>query len=249
MSAPDWLLARPIAHRGLHDVARGIVENTISAAEAAIAGGFAIECDVQLSSDGEAVVFHDFILDRLTADHGKVEERSAAALGSMAVSGTADTIPTLSAFLDRIAGRVPVIVEIKSDFSGDDRLTRRTVDIVRTRSEPIAVKSFDPAIVNLVRQLAPALPRGIVGQSRYEGPEAEQLGDERRRSMTELLHWADTQPHFVSWRKLDLPAPSPHLARTLGRAPVMTWTIRSEAERNAVQPHSDQIIFEGFVPA
>ena len=118
MSNLNWLVAKPIAHRGLHDKANGIVENTITAAEAAIAGGFAIECDVQLTSDGEAVVFHDFVLDRLTGQIGEVKARKAAELETIAISGSAsDTIPTLSRFLDQIGGRVPLVVEIKSRFT------------------------------------------------------------------------------------------------------------------------------------
>ena len=72
VNAPAWLVERPIAHRGLHDAAKGVIENTLRAAEAAIAGGFAIECDIQLSSDGEAIVFHDETLDRLTDASGPV---------------------------------------------------------------------------------------------------------------------------------------------------------------------------------
>src|SRR5687767_10650074 len=116
MSAPDWLVARPIAHRGLHDPRKGIVENTFSAAEAAIAAHFTIECDVQGTSDGEAVVFHDHSLERLTNQRGPVRNRAAAELASVAITATPDRIPTLDAFLDRIGGRVPVIVEIKSRF-------------------------------------------------------------------------------------------------------------------------------------
>ena len=121
MNAPPWLVARPIAHRGLHDSRAGIFENTLAAAEAAIAGGFAIECDVQDTADGEAVVFHDHTLERLTGGHGSVRERDAAELTALAVAATQDRIPTLEAFLARVAGRVPVIVEIKSRFAGDER--------------------------------------------------------------------------------------------------------------------------------
>ena len=129
MSAPAWLVARPIAHRGLHDRAKGIVENTLSAAEAAIAEGFAIECDVQDTADGEAVVFHDHTLDRLTDQRGPVRDRVAADLTKLAVAASEDRIPTLPMFLDRIAGRVPVIVEIKTRFDGSMGLARRTAEI------------------------------------------------------------------------------------------------------------------------
>jgi glycerophosphoryl diester phosphodiesterase len=249
MAAPDWLVARPIAHRGLHDKASGIFENTLSAAKAAMAGDFGIECDVQLSADGEAMVFHDHDLGRLTSATGPVRAQNAAQLGLLAVGGTADRIPTLTQFLDVIGGRVPLVVEVKSRFDGDDRLACRTAEILARRREPIAVKSFDPEIVALLRRIAPALPRGIVGQSRYDEREAAQIGADRVREMTDLLHWERTAPSFLSWRVSDLPAAGPFLGRLLGRVPVMSWTVRSEADAARAYTHGDQIVFEGFQPA
>jgi glycerophosphoryl diester phosphodiesterase len=249
MTAPSWLTERPIAHRGLHDPAAGRFENTLSAAEAAITGGFGIECDVQLSSDGEAMVFHDHTLDRLTGAQGPVRERSAAELGRLVIGHSEDRIPTLTAFLDLIGDRTPLVIEIKSRFDGDERLARRTVEILAGRSGRQVVKSFDPMIIGLVRRIAPDLPRGIVGQSRYDAGDAAHLPSERLRAMTDLLHWPDTRPDFVSWRHLDLPCAAAFLPRQLAGVPVMTWTIRSEAEATRALPHADQIVFEGFVPA
>jgi len=156
VTAPAWLTARPIAHRGLHDRAAGIAENTLSAADAAIAAGFAIECDVQDTADGEAVVFHDATLARLTAGRGPVRKHRAAALGALAVDGTGDRIPTLPAFLDRIGGRVPLFIEVKSRFDGDLGLARRTAELVRACDGPVAVESFDPAVGVLEPGTAPS---------------------------------------------------------------------------------------------
>jgi glycerophosphoryl diester phosphodiesterase len=248
MSAPAWLTARPIAHRGLHDSARGIVENTLSAADAAIAGNFAIECDVQDTADGEAVVFHDHRLDRLTDQRGPVRERTAAELTGLAVAGTADRIPTLQAFLERVNGRVPLIIEIKSRFDGDLGLTKRTVETASKYAGPVALKSFDPAVVGALRGIAPDLPRGIVAQARYDDQEWQGLRDETRHAMANLLHIPHTQPHFISWRVGDLPLAAPFLCRHLGRMPVMTWTVRNEDHRRRAAAHADQMVFEGFVP-
>jgi glycerophosphoryl diester phosphodiesterase len=248
MSAPAWLTARPIAHRGLHDRSRGVVENTLSAADAAIAGGFAIECDVQDTADGEAVVFHDHTLERLTGEHGPVRERDAAELTALAVAGTGDRIPTLEAFLARVAGRVPVVVEIKSRFDGALTLTRRTVAAAAAYDGPVALKSFDPAVVGALRDVAPDLPRGIIAQARYDGREWQGLSDEARHAMANLLHLPDTQPDFVSWRVGDLPLAAPFLCRHLGKLPVMTWTVRSDDDRRRAAAHADQMVFEGFVP-
>ena len=99
MSTPSWLVAKPIAHRGLHNKAEGIIENTLAAAEAAIVHGFPIECDVQLTADGEAVVFHDFDLGRLTGREGLLVDRNLADLTGIAISGSTkgDRIPSLQA--------------------------------------------------------------------------------------------------------------------------------------------------------
>jgi glycerophosphoryl diester phosphodiesterase len=246
--APDWLTARPIAHRGLHDRARGVIENSASAAEAAVAQGFAIECDVQLTADGEAVVFHDFTLERLTSGFGRVDAMTAQALGALAMKDTADRIATLSSFLARIAGRVPVVVEIKSRFDGDLRLTRRTAEVVRNFAGPVALKSFDPAIVAALRDLAPQHPRGIVAMNDYSHAEYAHLDPERRHAMANLLHFAESQPDFLSWRVRDLPSAAPHLCRTALGLPLMTWTVRTAEDRARANAHADQMVFEGFVP-
>ncbi len=248
MNAPAWLTARPIAHRGLHCVATGIFENTLSAAQAAIDADFAIECDVQDSADGEAVVFHDFTLDRLTASKGAVRERRASDLTALGIAATTDRIPTLAAFLDRIGGRVPLIVEIKSRFDGDLALTRRTVEVLAGYDGPVTIKSFDPAVLVEVRAIAPRLPRGIVAQSRYEVGDWTHLDPGLKHALGNLLHFDETQPDFLSWCADDLPCAAPFLCRHLGRMPVMTWTVRSDAERRWVAAHADQIVFEGFRP-
>jgi glycerophosphoryl diester phosphodiesterase len=248
MNAPGWLTARPIAHRGLHDRARGIVENTVSAAEAAVAGGFPIECDVQDTADGEAVVFHDDTLDRLTSEKGPLRSRTAAELTRLQVAATQDRIPTLRTLLARVGGQVPLIIEIKSRFDGDVTLTRRTVETVSGYEGPVALISFDPAVLAALRELAPELPRGIVAQSRYDESEWGHVGAEARHAMANLLHFPQTHPDFLSWRVGDLPSAAPFLCRHLARIPVMTWTVRTEENRRRALAHADQMVFEGFVP-
>jgi glycerophosphoryl diester phosphodiesterase len=248
MSAPGWLVSRPIAHRGLHDRAQGIIENTLSAAEAAAAAGFAIECDVQDTADGDAVVFHDHTLDRLTVQKGPIRARTAAELTKLAIGATADRIPSLETFLDRIGGRVPLVIEIKSRFDGSMGLTRRTVEIASRYAGPLALKSFDPAVVAALRELAPGLPRGIIAQARYEGAEWDTISPEGKREMANLLHLTRTQPDFLSWRVGDLPTAAPFLCRRLGHLPVMAWTVRTEDDRRRAAEHADQMVFEGFRP-
>ena len=248
MTALPWLTARPIAHRGLHDAASGIIENSLSAADAAIAGGFAIECDVQDTGDGEAVVFHDFSLDRLTGEGGLVRQRPLAELETMTLSGSEDRIPSLGTFLDRIGGRVPLVIEVKSRFDGDLNLVRRTADQVRSYAGPVAVKSFDPAIVAAMRELAPEVPRGIVAQARFDHPDWSALDPDQKHEFGNLLHLERSRPDFLSWRVADLPCAAPYLARVLGKIPVMAWTVRTQEDRRRAADHADQIVFEGFRP-
>ncbi len=248
MGVPGWLTARPIAHRGLHDRAAGIPENTIAAAEAAIAGGYAIECDVQPSAEGEALVFHDEALGRLTERSEPTASRTTAELTALQVAGTQERIPTLSAFLACIAGRTPLIVEIKTQFSGDLTLTRRVAEIANAYRGPIALKSFDPGVVAALADLAPELPRGIVAEKRQDDPSYAKLPPSERLALSDLLHLHESRPTFLSWRVDDLPGAVPYLCRQLGKMPVMSWTVRTEAQRALAAAHADQMVFEGFRP-
>lgn len=245
----DWLVARPIAHRGLHDLAAGLIENSISAADAAIAGTFGIECDIQLSSDGEAMVFHDFVLDRLTAETGNVNARTAGALAAISLKGSSDRIPTLDAFLDRIAGRVPLVIEVKSRFDGDLALTRRAAEIVARRSgQPIVFKSFDPTIVTALRELAPAIPRGIVAMNEYAYSDYDRLDARQKHALANLLHFEESRPDFLSWKVADLPSAAPFLCNKALGLPLMSWTVRTPEDRETARIHADQMVFEGFRP-
>jgi glycerophosphoryl diester phosphodiesterase len=247
--APDWLTARPIAHRGLHDKAKDVIENSVSAARAAVAGDFAIECDVQLTADGEAMVFHDFVLDRLTEARGKVVDTTTQALAAVAMKATADRIPTLAAFIELIDGKVPLVIEIKSRFDGDLRLTQRTAEIVaRYAGHPIALKSFDPVIVAALRELSPGRPRGIVAMNAYADADFAHLSQDERHGLANLLHYPASQPDFLSWRVRDLPSGLPMLWRKALSRPVMTWTVRNEQDRALAADYADQMVFEGFRP-
>lgn len=248
MPTPDWIVARPIAHRGLHDAAKGVIENTSSAARAAIAGGFAIECDVQLTADGEAVVFHDFTLERLTGSEGRVDALTAAALARLPMRLTSDRIETLPAFLDLIGGRVGLVCEIKSRFDGDMRLARRVAEIVSATDAPVVLKSFDPRIVEELRRLAPRHARGIVAMLDYSYPDYASCTADEKRAMANLLHFERSRPDFVSWRVRDLPTAAPYLCRRALGLPVMTWTVRTAEDRALAAAHADQMVFEGFTP-
>jgi glycerophosphoryl diester phosphodiesterase len=246
----DWLVARPIAHRGLHDVKAGIVENSKSAFTHATSHQFAIECDVQLTKDGEAVVFHDFDLDRLTGSTGLIKDFTAAALGKIKLSSSkdGDVINSLEQILRAIDGRVPLVIEIKSKFDGDLRLTRRVVEILYGKDMPVAIKSFDPRIVAALRVIAPERPRGIVAMAKYDYPDYATVHNDEKRAMANLLHFSEMQPDFISWNVKDLPHAAPHLCRVALGLPVMTWTVRKPEDIKAADQYADQMVFEGFIP-
>ena len=151
----DWLTARPIAHRGLHDAAAGTIENTPSAFRAAIDAGYGIECDLQISADGEAMVHHDDALGRLTDGAGRLDAMTAAALRRVAFKATADRMLTLGELCDLVAGRVTLLIELKGRFAGDTRLAARTAEVLAGMRGPVAAMSFDPGLMAALRSLAP----------------------------------------------------------------------------------------------
>jgi glycerophosphoryl diester phosphodiesterase len=246
----SWLVARPIAHRGFHDRAAGRIENSTSAAAAAVARGYAIECDVQISADGEAIVFHDFDLDRLTADTGPIAAKPAQELARLPLKDSTDVVATLPDWLATIAGATPVICEIKSAFCGDLRLAERVAEIARGYAGPLALKSFDPNVIAHLRREAPRLgieriPLGIVAEAQFAGAPWRMLSEEQRRGMAALTHWDKTRPDFLSWRVTDLPHATASLCRAYS-VPVMAWTVRDEADVARAREGADQIVFEGF---
>ena len=248
MPGLDWLTAQPVAHRGLHDAGSGVIENTVSAFRAAIEGGFAIETDLQLSGDGEAMVHHDFALGRLTLGTRQLGAMTAAGLQEVPFRDTADRMLTFAEMCELVAGRTPMLVELKSRFARDRRLVERTAQVLKSYSGPVAVMSFDPGQVAAVSDAAPGLPRGIVAERRYDHPEWRGLAGWQKFQLAHLLHVFRTRPHFVAYGVKDLPAFAPLFARWAFGLPLLTWTVRSEADRTRARRYADQMIFEGFRP-
>jgi glycerophosphoryl diester phosphodiesterase len=248
MRAPDWLTARPVAHRGLHDRARGIVENMPSAALAAIDGHFAIECDVQLTGDGEAMVHHDDALGRLTEGSGALLGLTASALKEVRFRDTSERMMSLADLCILVRGRVPIIVEVKSHFDGDRRLVKRMAEVLASYSGPVAGMSFDPDQVVALREMLPELPRGVVAQRHYTETDWPEATPAQRTGMRQLKHALRTQPQFVAYWVNDLPAPAPWIARHIFGLPLLTWTVRTAEQRARAGRYADQMIFEGFQP-
>ena len=220
------MLARPIAHRGLHGCGdAGPVENTIAAAQAAIAGGYGIECDVQLTGDGQVVVFHDETLDRLAGVPGRLGDMTAADLAGLALADHS-RIPSLAGFLAAIGGRVPLFIEIKSVGDGDMRLAGAVLDHVRDYPGPVALESFDPLV--LARCRGARCPVGLVGPSDSDAVSPAHL------PRCEFLSWDIA--HVAT-------AAEDHL-----RLPMTTWTVRDARQHASARACRAQIVFEGFLP-
>ncbi len=242
---PAWLTARRIAHRGLHDGAAGIAENSLGAARAAIARGFAIECDIALTRDGEALVFHDATLERLTGAEGPLAALSLDEARRLRLKIGGETIPTLAELIAVIGGRVPLVCEIKSHFDGDVRLAARAAEIAAGYAGPLALESFDPALIAHLRAKNVPRPLGIVAEASYDDRYFAEMSAEQKRDCAAFLHIGATAPDFLSWRVDDLPHPTPTLMRALGQRPVLVWTVRTPAEKALARAYADQIVFEG----
>lgn len=240
----SWLVARPIAHRGLHAKANGILENTESAFAAAIAGNYAIECDLQITCDGEAVVFHDETLERLTEAQGLLKERTVKELKSLGYRIGTDRMQTLAEMLEQVSGKVPLVIELKSHWDGSEALAQRALRVLESYRGPYCLMSFDPDAIAAVAAYSPHTVRGIVADrtvdAYYNG-----LPIDRRLEMRTFSHLHRTRPHFVSYYFRDLPYAPVQRIRAAGH-PVITWTIRSEEQVRLARRYSDQITFEGY---
>ena len=241
-----WLTARPIAHRGLHDRTQGVIENSRSAFSAAVEHGYAIECDLQLTGDGEAVVFHDATLDRLTEADGRVIETSAAELSALALKGSNDRPQTLEQLLTQVRDQVPLVIELKSLWDGSLVLARRTYELVAAYPGRAALMSFDPFMVATIASEAPQLTRGGVA-GRFKSAAWPNLTEERRIELRRGTEMSRTDPAFMSYSLDVLETPDVKRFRATGR-PVICWTVRDSASAQYALKHCDQITFEGFLP-
>jgi glycerophosphoryl diester phosphodiesterase len=248
MRAPDWLTARPVAHRGLHDRARGIIENMPGAAQAAIEGNFGIELDVQLTKDGEAMVHHDDALGRLTEGSGALLDLTSAQLKAAKFKDTPERMMSLGDLCALVNGRVPLVIEVKSHFDGDRKLVARVAEVLAAYQGPAVAMSFDPDQVLALRELLPERPRGIIAQRTYDAADWPEATPAQRDGMLHLRHAFHTRPHFVAFWVEQLPAPAPWIARNVFGLPLLTWTVRTPEQRERAARYADQMIFEGFRP-
>lgn len=249
MTDVSWLTARPVAHRGFHDAGAGRIENTPSAIAAAVERGFAIEIDVHLAADGKVFVMHDFTLDRLTEGRGPAGALTTAELAAIPFRATKDRIPRLEEVLEIVAGRSTLLIEVKSRFTSlQSELVEATADALTGYHGPVAVMSFDPRIVADFARIAPGLTRGIVTDDAADQTDYGDLDADALAAIASLAHLSWSRPQFVAyWVKL-LPSAVSRRVRNDLRLPLLTWTVKTDADRAAAAAHADQMIFEGFDP-
>jgi glycerophosphoryl diester phosphodiesterase len=232
----SWLVARPIAHRGFHDLNRQRWENTLPAFAAAVERGYAIECDVQLTSDGVPIIFHDLGLERLAGTAGLVRQRTAREMAALRIGRTDDYPPKLKEMLDLVRGRVPLVVELKGMPGYDEELVSRVCAMLKAYEGPVAMMSFDHWLIRQFPANAGNLPTGLTAG----GSQDHEL--EAHFSM--LAHGIS----FVSYAVYDMPNRFVSFVRERLGMPVISWTIRDWQGVQKSLSTADQMTFEGFEP-
>lgn len=237
MNDISWLKQHPVAHRGFHDMNKTRWENTLSAFKAAIERGYAIECDVHLTLDGEVIVFHDNDLKRLTGTEGFVWQRTAAEFAALRVGGTADHVPTLGELLALVSGRVPLVIELKGIPGKDAGLVAKVAEALKDYQGNVAIMSFDHWLIREFPIHAPGIPAGLTAWGDKE--------HEIEAHFSMLAHGIS----FVSYSVVHLPNPFVSFVRDRLAMPVITWTVRDQPMVDKTYAEADQMTFEGFEPA
>lgn len=247
MLHPDFL-TRPIAHRGLHGP--GAPENSAAAFRAAIAAGHGIELDVQPAADGTPLVFHDDTLDRMAGITGPVRGLTTAQAAGVRLAGTDEGIQTLAEVLELVAGRVPLLVEIKDQDGAlgpaPADLPRSVARVLNGYAGPVAVMSFNPHMVADFRAAAGGVAAGLTSCA-FDRDDWPEVPDARRASLARLDDFDRVGASFVSHDHVDLANPAVTALRARG-VPVLCWTIRSAADESAARRGADAITYEGYAP-
>ena len=242
-------LTKPLAHRALHDVTRGRPENSRAAINAAIEAGYGIEIDVQLSSDGAAMVFHDYDLKRLAKDSGPIQQRSAKDLGRVILRGSDEGIPTLPEVLELVSGRVPLLIEVKDQDgimgANVGRLERAVAHDIEGYEGPLGVMSFNPHSVQQMAIHAPKVARGIV-TSAYHGDDWPLLPKGTRDRLRAIPDFDTVRASFISHEREDLHAPRVADLKARG-ADILCWTVKSAEQEKEARKVADNITFEQYL--
>lgn len=248
VALPQAFLMRPLAHRAWHDLAAGRPENSRAAVRAAVAAGYGIEVDIQPSSDGVPMVFHDYDLRRLTGQPGRTRGRTAAELGGLPLLGGHEGIPTLAEILSLVAGQVPLLIEIKDQDGamgpavGD--LEQAVADVLAGYAGPVALMSFNPHAVAALARAAPALPRGLT-TSAFRAPDWPLLPAPVRDRLRDIPDIDPTGSSFISHEAGDLDRPRVAALKAEGIR-ILCWTIRSPGAEAAARRIAENVTFEHY---
>lgn len=249
MSMPDVFRRVPFAHRALHDVTDGRPENSCAAIRAALAHGYGIEIDLQLSRDGKAMVFHDYDMARLTGQSSVIQQRDADDLANVPLIGGDEGIPTLEQVLDLVSGRVPMLIELKDQHGRmgqtDGRLEQAVATALAGYTGPAAVMSFNPSSVVKLAELAPDVPRGLVTEH-FPKEAWPLLPAETRAQLSAIPDFDRAHAAFISHSILDLTAPRVAELKAQG-ADVYCWTVRSPEQEQVARKIADNITFESYL--
>ncbi len=237
----ERLFEPAIAHRGLWSP-DGPPENSLGAFQAACAAGYGIELDVQLSADGEAMVFHDDDLERMTGVPGRLSDRTTAELADLRLKGTDERIPTLPETLALVGRRAMVHIELKTPYGHVGPLEQRTHEIIIDHAGPVCVIGFNPYSHAWFAERFPGVMRGL---DSYSYKRAPHLSEEQRKSFARLEHVAIAKPHFLALGLDMLPSQQASGFRVEG-LPIVAWTVRDPAQWEAIRDGCDNLIFEGF---
>ncbi len=235
----SWLVQSPIAHRGLHD--KEHPENSISAFENAINEGYPIELDVQMIADGTVIVFHDDSLSRLTDNDGYVKFLNKSDLDILTLKDSKEKIPTFEEVLDFVAGRTPILIEIKNQGKVGE-LEKKVVDILKNYKGEYAVQSFNPYVLEYFYKHAPNIIRGQLAGF-FKGEKLSFIKKYALKRM--LLNKKISKPNFISYEAKRVPN---RFIRKYKSIPLLVWTVRNQSEYLKVVKYCDNVIFEGFEP-
>jgi glycerophosphoryl diester phosphodiesterase len=241
---------RPIAHRGLHNARNGIIENTSPAFEAAIAKGYGIECDLRPAAGGLPVVFHDETVNRLIDGKGPVASLAPQDLKRLRYKDSDVRISTFAELLEQAGGDVPLLVEIKSEWTyPDPAFLPAIAKLARGYKGPVALMSFDPDVMAAMRELAPGIPRGVIsGTYAGAGWWSRKVSKAKAADLRDLLLSGPAAPQFYAYQVSALPTPVMRYAREVEGLALFTWTVRSAKDRATAARFADAPIFEGFEP-
>lgn len=246
---PDSLKRLPIAHRALHDITQGRPENSRAAIRAAMAAGYGIELDLQLSQDGQAMVFHDDTLERLTPHDGPVSARTAGALTGLRLRGGDEGIPTLREILGLVGGAVPLLIELKDQTGAmsptDGRLEQAVARDLAAYGGDVALMSFNPHCMARMAQLLPQVPRGLT-TSAFQIAAWKPLSADTCKSLRKIADFAQVGASFISheWRYLDMPRVGELAAQG---ADILCWTVKSPRAEAMARALACNVTFEGYL--